>query len=359
LFSFNSILPLSEHQDKYLLIKGNSFVDSCFAKLGSNHFQGCQRLNGGNYFLVSGNSPSASHLYIVELEVTDHTSILNTKGRHQVVKCLTLSTDYTHVGGFQVCGDFVALGLEDQGSSVVQVYDFLDPLNPIEMEHLHITRSKLSGTTHGSYERRLLPYCKESKGDPTAGAVGLTRMHDGFYLLAVGRWDSAIIDFYVSSHPNLRDPQCEFRYKVSWRKDTHKVKTTINDTNFGKYQNLNLFVQHDEPLTMKGGIVYLIGTCNTLGLVVINGRDFADLFRVELEFNEHDPVGSISVTKVAKKHVTAKNSNFAAAAGVYVDHNQNFAIYSVKHYTFEDFGGGDIPFEEFRSSTASTQLFSK
>ena len=118
-----------------------------------------------------------------------------------------------HAGGFQLSGDVLAIGLEDNQQktrSQVQFWDVADPTRLRPLEHLTILRS-------GEPE------------DQTAGGVALVRRKYD-HLVAVANWDSRAIDFYASDDKPLADPACRFhqlgRWQVAGADTSHWRRTT-------------------------------------------------------------------------------------------------------------------------------------
>ena len=183
---------------------------------------------------------------------------------------------FLHAGGLQITDGILAVGVEDseahERSSTVFL-DVADPAAPALLDHLGFDRPP--------------------RGEPrvekrwTAGAVGLAR-HGDVYLLAVGSWDSAQIDFYVSNLGDLRDPACRFRPVAEWDSRSADRSDWI-DRSYGSYQSLHVLVE------ATGATFVAAGNRNRIG------EDWIDLFSVELS-EETEP----KVVKVAKRHLTCR-----------------------------------------------------
>ncbi|MGD9721309.1 MAG: hypothetical protein AB7O59_08875 [Pirellulales bacterium] len=191
-----------------------------------------------------------------------------------------------HAGGIQLCGDVLAVGLEDnqqKSRSEVQFWNLADPTRPARLDNLTIRRSG------------------DAK-DQTAGAVALAhRGHD--YLTAVANWDSRAIDFYTTNGKPLADPQCFFIHRTRFRVDHADTGGWQPDKDVAAYQAVNLVVDQAEN-------VFLAGFATAP-----NGNDLVDLFAVDFA---HPPDKLLS--KVARKAVRlAGGAHFQNGAGLWND----------------------------------------
>ena len=292
--AFNEIRP---HADRLACWHATILPEVYTTNNPSFHFQGIQRLRHGRYVAITGNSPTASHLVIMELASRLATRAFRSNCPHvagppdrdQVVAVETISTQLRHAGGFQVLGDYLAVGVEEGEVSEVVFYDLRDPSRP---QRLH-TLERTSAALHRD-------------GDPpTAGAVALARIpNDGRYLLVVGRRNSNTLDFYRSSDTTMA--RGSFDYLSTWNEGA-LLSLIDGDDEFGNYQNLNLIPQRD-------GRLFLLGLHNNVLLHV--GQDWADLFTVDLGADEE-----AVLTKVAKKHLfTTDRISMDAGAGSWFGH---------------------------------------
>ena len=154
-----------------------------------------------------------------------------------------------HAGGIQVIGPYLVVGVEDNSSrdrSKVFFYDVSDPASPQPLQHLAIERSG-----HGL----------------TAGAVGIVKRSLD-YLLVVGRWDSAILDFYVSNGKPLYDADCRFSPWRIWDSSDADRSDWCPDHTWGSHQSLNL-------VSDTSGRLYGLGLNRN-----DEGVDCLDLFRL-------------------------------------------------------------------------------
>lgn len=195
---------------------------------------------------------------------------------------------YTHAGGLSVIGDYVVVGVEREGDSstdsVVRLYDVSAPDRP----------RSVWGFSHAP---------------SSAGAIAIVRLPEGYYLLAVGGWGSATVDFYLSTTTDLENPG--FRYLRRWTtvECRNSVAGDAPEDCFNEHQNLNFVLQSD-------GRLYLFGTNRSS-----SGDDWVDMYEVTgLPHSPADSLAGLTITKVANKHLYCNDGcTFKAAAGVYVD----------------------------------------
>lgn len=287
----------------------------------TRHFQGVARLASGPYLAMSGSN--ASELFVAELASRSPSSTgrwgANRSGSgspptiDRVIAALDVAGDsgfptYDHAGGLQAFGNYVVVGLEPLGatrstlSSAVAFVDVSSPAAPFVARAL------------------------DRAGQGTAGAVGITLMNDGRWLMAVGEYDSEKIDFYVSSVGNLAT--ATWWLIDPWHRDTQGTLCAvtgqrIDGDHYGAYQNLHLFTQQD-------GRIYLVGSHRDS-----DGDDFADLYEVSfsesvLPCNSSPPPGGsrVRLTKLAKKHLICTDTcNFDAGGGMYLDQSAQALIF--------------------------------
>ena len=217
-----------------------------FAVPAGGHLQGIQQATvaGRRFAILSGSSRAESYLALIAFE--------GDKARVTAIKPL-LGRPFKHAGGFQVCGDYLAVGIEDDNTKevskiwIVALGELLQAagLKPV----IEIER-------RGVYKRA------------TAGAVALATAN-GRHVLCVGTWDSATIDIYHSNGKGLGDPACAFEFRETW--DAKQAdRSNWSDRHFASYQNLNLVVDSSDR-------VFLVGFART------GGKDIIDLFELRLE----------------------------------------------------------------------------
>lgn len=198
-----------------------------------------------------------------------------------------------HAGGIQICGDVLAMGLEDNQAklrSEIQFWNVLAPARPIQMTHLTIRR-------------------RGAAADQTAGAVGLSKRKDG-HVLAVANWDSRAMDFYVSNGRPLPHPQCRFSFASRWDSSKADRHAWQPDRNFGSYQAINLNADAD-------GTLYLLGF-----YTASPSKDVVDLFQVTL-------IGeSVQLKKLASKDMILNDGNRFQYGGGALFHEDALEILS-------------------------------
>ena len=264
------------------------------------HLQGIQQaeIERRPFIVMSGSASAESYLVLLALERS---------GAQVAALKPLLPRPFKHAGGLQVCGDYLAVGIEDDDRKVVSKVWILrlpellraGPLEPaIEIER------------HGAYERA------------TAGAVALARVGDR-HVLCVGTWDSATIDFYRSNGKALSDSDCRFELRESW--DAKKAdRSSWSDGDYASYQNLNLVVERSDR-------VFLIGFANA------GGADAADVFHVALEAAV--PVER-RLQKVHRCALRGREASFRHGAGLTVVDTETLAILSCgyREFVIERFG---------------------
>jgi len=211
--------------------------------------------------------------------------------------------DYWHAGGVTSFGDYLVVGAEAGCSSTERLFGQCSLESTI---HFYSTSNALSP--------KKLPYVVERPA-ASAGAVALTQLDDGKFLLLVGRVDSEILDFYLSSGTSLEsDPH--FSSIKTWYKQS-MAAAAGQSAEFGQYQNLHFVRQKD-------GKLFMVGTYRTLNGL---GSDTADLFSVDVK---KAWTWKVSIKKVATHHFSCQSGtcNFQAGAGLYVDSETSLILYA-------------------------------
>lgn len=234
--------------------------------LNGGHLQGVQIENGT--LIVSGSSRKFGYLGVFQL----------IGGEFQFLGIKKLARGrYNHAGGFQLAGNWLAIGVEDpigKRSSIIQLID----ISSFE---------KLSGPP---------VYTLQRKGEykrSTAGAVALLKRNDHF-LLAVGSWDSTVIDFYTSNHTDPYAEDFTFEIWTSW--DSREAKRNDwADRDYNSYQSLQL--------TEDSSGVYVTGFARS------RGKNVADIFKLRTEADPYTLVQKIGTYSVqCLGDVTFRNS---------------------------------------------------
>jgi hypothetical protein len=201
-----------------------------------------------------------------------------------------------HAGGMQLCGDILAVGLEDNQQktrSEVQFWNVADPVKPAQLAHLTIKR-------------------EGAPKEKTAGAVGLVK-REGDYMLAVANWDSRDVDFYISGGRPLADTECRFELGEHWSANSAVTGHWRPDGRFGAYQAINLAAAGDR--------MFLVGFETRMP-----GGDVADVF--ELDFTTGP---ARLLTKLTSKSVRlTAGSHFQAAGGLWAS-NRGWVLLAAPH----------------------------
>jgi hypothetical protein len=248
---------------------------------GSHHFQGIQRLGRAGPWAITGSA--AADVFVVD----------------RAGRAVRDQSDpsFTHAGGIQALGSYLAVGVETggrtDGQSRIVFYDLSQPMSP----------RRLVNTIPRRPDELPQP-CTETRG-PTAGAIALARLRDSSLVMIVGRWDSDVLDLYRAEAGPFEEAR--FRLIDSW------CTAATTGGRFGRYQALNLFEQCD------GGLF-------VIGFETHEGRDLAALFRVTLQ-------PAFGLTKLAEREFRcADGCHFAAGAGAGVEDGR-LVLYSVEHRT--------------------------
>lgn len=269
---------------RFNIARPNSIQLPPGTRIGDYHQQSIQRVPSGG-FAVSGSSASSGYLYF-----TNRSNI--------ITKIVTpRKGSFNHLGGFQIAQGFLAVGYESYeagefGTSKILFYDIADLTRPRSLPHLEIDRSSASST---------------------AGAVAMC-LDGREWLLLVGNWNCNRLDFYRSDSDNLRAATSSFKLVGQWTKARDGLASTIDDYNWGKYQNINLFRQRD-------GKIFFIGMHSNIS---IGQEDWADLYRVDFG-------RKVAITKVSKKHFHRNGTGprFRYGSGAYWNSRKGkFEVYA-------------------------------
>jgi hypothetical protein len=244
-----------------------------------------------------------------------------------VVRNITF--DYEHAGSLQICGDILAVALEDRLNTSLPVgriafYNVANPENPV-----------------------LLPVSLDEVHK--IGVVGFTRLPDGHFLLVLS-WDkNQILKFYRSNGTSFLQPGFRFHF--------HTELNSSNVANFPRdsaavHQSLSLVTQDD-------GRVFMVGAYNTNDLSpIINGDDRLSLYEV----TNWQPGATVAVTAVStnvhkwcstfgsvsnpvRMATQDVNASFLAGGGTYVSPSGELLFYACEHWN--DGPGRSVRFVEF------------
>jgi len=265
-----------------------------FAVPVGGHFQGIQQAMIGSkrFAIISGSSDSDSYLVLAAIE--DSTARIMSLRR-------LLHRPFKHAGGFQVLGDYLAVGIENNDAKdaskvwILESSQLLRPESPrpiVEIER------------RGEFKRA------------TAGAVGIAR-HLGRHVLLVATWDSATIDIYTSNGKSLHDPGFEFRLRETWQADAAD-KSGWADQHYAAYQNINLVVD-------KTDRAFVVAFART------GVENIADIF--ELRLDESVPTAK-RFEKLGRRIFHCRRTDFRSGSGVAIDDSGELLILSCGHREF-------------------------
>jgi len=199
--------------DEHSISKSLSFMVAVpnQPELSGGHLQGIQLY--GDILYVSGSSDRYGYLAMFK----------DVDGEFQYLGMKKLTKEpLNHAGGFQIAGNWLAIGLED----------------PKKKKHSII---QLIDVSSASTLNEPPTYTLERLGEwklSTAGAVALLKRKDHF-LLAVGSWDCTTIDFYTSNHLDPYKDDFEFNPWTTWDSRA-AVRKNWTDKSYCSYQNLQL-----------------------------------------------------------------------------------------------------------------------
>lgn len=255
------------------------------------HIQGVQikRYGLGEYAILTGSSNAYSYYAVVRLGLANEVISINK----------ILEKPFKHAGGFQVAGNWLAMGIEDDNSKKSSKV-YICQLGNIEQEPVK-------------------PYIViEREGDAkrsTAGCVAIAEKDAGL-LLIVGDWDTRHLDFYLIDD--------RLKYNQIYSIDVEKLdrKGWINEE-WLAYQNINL--------VREGEGYYLVGLGSK------NDEDIADVYRLDIKDWKE-----FGLVKVATKNFGKQDkTKFRWAAGVDVNEEGQLRVVSanadIKHVVLDFF----------------------
>lgn len=250
------------------------------------HIQGVQLFHqaADDFLFVSGSSNDQSYYAIASLK---QNKVLSIKP--------FLDEPFRHAGGFQIAGDLLAVGIEDnqkKDRSKVMIFQILDPVKP-ELRLLKTIERA------GDYKRY------------TAGCVAITLQEDTV-LVAVGNWDTKDIDFYTIPKAQLDDPAVDFKQASSINTETLPRENWI-EKSWSSYQSINFF--HSEK-----GQLYLMGTTQDR----IKNLEIMDVFSMDSTLNTPK-----IVQKIAHRTFPAKaGTTLRWGGGIYQDEKGEIRVYA-------------------------------
>lgn len=245
------------------------------------HLQGVQpyEFNGDEYIIFSGSSSAYGYLAVAhEGEV---------RKLHRL-----MFKPFKHAGGFQIHGNWLAVGVEDneaRNASVVHVYKLGDPIADLMQPVAVIERS-------GERERA------------SAGAVAVHELKETLWVV-VGDWSNRHMDFYRADRGSANE---KIQFTKTGEVDmTNHLKQGWKDPAIRSFQNINLLRLNDQ--------LYLVGFAGDEE----SGGDIIEVFTVD------DLAGSTPVlTKVyTRKFKAISDTKFRWGAGASFDSRGRLSVY--------------------------------
>ena len=256
-------------QPETISIKNQSQINNA-----GGHIQGVQGYvnNGKRYFIFSGSSNDHAYYAVADADM------------REIIQVDTfLKEPFRHAGGFQIVGNLLAVGVEDndkKDKSKVLLYRIVDA----EKGKLQLLKNI---DRQGAYKRY------------TAGCVAML-IKDENLLLAVGNWDTQNIDFYSIALTHLDSPEHPFRMIYSLDTEQLDMSDWV-EQKWYPYQNINFLQETGEK-------TYLIG----MGEHRASNREVLDMYELISSDNE-----VFTLKKIA--HSTYKktgNTSFRWGGGI-------------------------------------------
>ena len=319
------------------------------------HWQGVQRLpiGGGRLLAVSSSAPASQggHVAIVQLASrsikggrlrSNRLSIgtqdwnVTPPGTDVIVQDLRVNPVFNHPGGLQTLGRYLLVPLEMTADSSdkarVFLYDTLGARDPWSCNQ----------ATGAGCLRKVWGFVVAGTG---VGTVSAAQLVDGRYLMITTQKGIKTFEVHVSQPGKALTDSTLFG---SW--GSYEALWTGTLPDWTDYQNLNL-------LTGCNGQLYLLGSHKSDGGIFFSHEDWIDLFELHLVPDgkrnaDGDPTLSVSMTKVAKRHVYCgtlgdkTQCNLQAAGGVWIDPQGRLFFYAVEHDN--DGPNGSVKMMEFR-----------
>ena len=348
-WSFDSMGSLRTDPNSLLQAKPNGFrerahgVDLRFGSGGKfpenhwyeSHFQGFNRIRAGrrgemsNWALLSASDDA--DLHAVEMGSKNWWDAGPWGWNYNLSLDRALSdyrcnTEWDHAGGFQQAGNYLFIGIEpnngdpshyNDNASEILVFDITRPQHLVEL--YRIPRATPPDTWH-------------SRGK--AGAVGVTRLPNGKYLMSVVQYAGEYIDFYLKDKdPATGYTEIRNNAVAPWRffKQLAKGSPDFDAPHMSFYDNGNLFTTTD-------GRIWFIGTLRAFYI------EFADVYEVRLSEAEN----RIQLVRRGTRMFDCSRADagppcqFDGAAGVYIDPDSDrLLVYSTEYF------GDDVSFSEF------------
>lgn len=313
------------------------FKASPFNLFGSdNHFQGLVRKGSG--FYISGGFPkkNAQGADVCKMEFGSVNADLGPLGSNmderkppsedRVVLRDQLDTTYWHPGGLGLSGSVLAVPLEGNKHSIIRFYD---------VDQVHDNKFK---KLDDEIKRPLFK----------AGAAALTRLPNGFFLLAVWSDSDKLtdvkklhLDFYIYKGDSIKeiDRTGPISYFPDPGSQMHHKFQSMSFVWQGKNKLERLFLMTFENTTDKAPIY--------------RGANVGRLFEIEvpnawLSDPKEADVPQINFVNSKTFDYHRKWCNMDAGSSAYVDEQRQLCVYSCYHFRKR----GTVRCVEFKSSVA-------
>lgn len=281
--------------DKLWNLPAKPTRENVTSAIQGSHFQGICVDGARSFYAVSGSAVSRGDLFVMDAQTGEAFANLKptelpVKGKH--------AFGGKHAGGIQVIGDFIAVPVEKDNQSRTIIYQ---KIGKKVVPRLYLDR------------------------DHKAGAVGMTQLRSGRYVIAIAGNDSKPLYFYITGKNVLENPGPNTRWEDLNQAIPLAVFPTTSDGNnqtsksYGPYQNINLFTDSSKP----NDRIYMIGLFrdkNIFGMknTPLGGADKAHMFEVFLNYQEgEDRIRKVDLGGCEEVHIVLKNgANLGAGGGI-------------------------------------------
>ena len=289
-----------------------------------NHFQAIQRLRDGQYFAITGGDSTQDYAILIIAKMESYLQkgmdVKNKIGSNRtfsrspqvdkIKKLFHLNKDlptYWHAGGTGLCGDILAVALEDttNNKSRIRFYNLTQPLQVFDYK-IDIVRNNVK-----------------------AGACALGRLKSGHYLCVVWIDDKVsqpYFQFYRSLSTKIEDG---FNQTGPILRHNQITGLTNNNVKDNKYQTIQLIQETNGQwyLICIGNLSNAAPTINDLNYVLSLKLNFnkSNFSNFKLKYSIHRKLDSHDA-----------HSNFDAGAGIYVSNPNEMSLHSIYHWRDSD-----------------------
>lgn len=307
------------------------------------HYQGVLRTRDGKHLIVSGGDRKSKHAQLFILKFRSHIENVPVSLKDRIAKEPFGSnvqdgnlpivdslievykfpkSDAWHSGGIDLCGDILAIPIEDSNS------------NSSSIKFLNVGCNK-NGTLIPKEIKLKSPIVRDKF---KAGATFLVRFPNNHYLCGVWsdsdkekkktKAESRKLDLYYSKSKDIRDG---FGDAVHWN------YSFALDNHAPKFQTIQAFI---EAKTHK---IFLIGTENkSAGAPIIPGENRAFLYEMKFKGQKTSfSLFKLTLPKISLIHKKVfaqalSQYNFDGAAGIYATPQNKLALYSAYHWNVDN-----------------------